>query len=285
MAVLGVVAAASLAYAVVPGLGGGLRKVVWVKTPLIAAVWATATTHHPELGWDGVLWVQRFVFIAGLTLPFDIRDLDVDRHHMETLPQVTSPERVLLVGPTPACRRRAPESGRVGVATRPTWGPPHRCRAVVARLAKRVGRVVDSAQGGPEHLGEFRRMDARAQDGLAARRGACDALRRGPDVVRRALDAGARDVRLNPGVWDLSYIHSQPTSHDFDPTCTVGFFATLVLALNHAQWEYRLVLSSVAQSDDEEKDIWPADLPDGWTDAHSPRRPSPPNPMNQEGWT
>ena len=96
VAVLGAVAAASLAYAVVPGLGGGLRKVVWVKTPLIAAVWATATTHHPELGWDGVLWIQRFVFIAGLTLPFDIRDLDVDKDHMETLPLVTSPEQVLF---------------------------------------------------------------------------------------------------------------------------------------------------------------------------------------------
>ena len=96
VAVLGAVAAASLAYAVVPGLGGGLRKVVWVKTPLIAAVWATATTHHPELGWDGLLWIQRFVFIAGLTLPFDIRDLDVDKDHMETLPLVTSPEQVLF---------------------------------------------------------------------------------------------------------------------------------------------------------------------------------------------
>ena len=97
VAVLGVLALASLAYAVVPGWGGGLRKSVWMKTPLIAAVWATAITHHPELGWDGTLWIQRFVFIAGLTLPFDIRDLDVDRHHMDTLPQVTSPEQVLAM--------------------------------------------------------------------------------------------------------------------------------------------------------------------------------------------
>lgn len=96
VSVLGAVALASLAYAFVPGWGGGLRKVVWVKTPLIAAVWATATTHHPELGWDGILWAQRFVFIAGLTLPFDIRDLEVDRHHMDTLPQVTSPDTVLF---------------------------------------------------------------------------------------------------------------------------------------------------------------------------------------------
>ncbi|MGB2470720.1 MAG: hypothetical protein ACPIA5_07695, partial [Flavobacteriales bacterium] len=57
----------------------------------------------------------------------------------------------------------------------------------------------------------------------------------------------------------------------------LGFFATLVLAglpNAHAQWlewdlqtDSRLVLFSVAQSDDEEKDIWPADLnKDGWTD-------------------
>ena len=76
-------------------MDGGLRKVGWGTTPLSAAVWATATTHHPELGWDSILWIHRFVFIAGLTLPFDIRDLDVDRRHMETLPQVTSPECVL----------------------------------------------------------------------------------------------------------------------------------------------------------------------------------------------
>jgi hypothetical protein len=94
-AVLCAVALASLAYAVVPGWGGGLRKSVWMKTPLIAVVWATATTHHPELGWHGILWAQRFVFIAGLTLPFDIRDLDVDKDHMETLPLVKSPKLVL----------------------------------------------------------------------------------------------------------------------------------------------------------------------------------------------
>ena len=57
----------------------------------------------------------------------------------------------------------------------------------------------------------------------------------------------------------------------------MGFFAMLLLAglpNAHAQWlewdlqtESRLVLSSVAQSDDEEKDMWPADLnQDGWTD-------------------
>ena len=86
---------ASLLYAIAPGMGGGLRRVVWLKIPLIAAVWATATTHHPVLGIDPVLWVQRALFIAGLTLPFDIRDLEVDRPHMNTLPALTSPKQVL----------------------------------------------------------------------------------------------------------------------------------------------------------------------------------------------
>ena len=95
LAVVALVGLASVAYALMPGMGGGLRKVTWLKIPLIAIVWATATTHHPVLGIDPVLWVQRALFIAGLTLPFDIRDLDVDRAHMTTLPMVMAPERVL----------------------------------------------------------------------------------------------------------------------------------------------------------------------------------------------
>jgi len=86
---------ASLGYAFVPGTQGGFRNVVGLKVPLIAGVWATATTHHPELGLDPLLWVQRFLFVAGLTLPFDIRDLDVDRPHMTTLPMVASTDQVL----------------------------------------------------------------------------------------------------------------------------------------------------------------------------------------------
>ena len=95
LAVVAGVGLASVAYALMPGMGGGLRKVTWLKIPLIAVVWATATTHHPVLGIDPVLWVQRVMFIAGLTLPFDIRDLDVDRAHMTTLPMVVTAERVL----------------------------------------------------------------------------------------------------------------------------------------------------------------------------------------------
>lgn len=93
--VVGGLALASFVYAAAPGMNGGLRKVLWLKIPIVAAVWATATTHHPVHGIEPVLWMQRALFIAGLTLPFDIRDLEVDRRHMTTLPMVKSPENVL----------------------------------------------------------------------------------------------------------------------------------------------------------------------------------------------
>ena len=56
---------ASLGYAFVPGTQGGFRNVVGLKVPLIAGVWATATTHHPELGLDPLLWVQRSCSLRG----------------------------------------------------------------------------------------------------------------------------------------------------------------------------------------------------------------------------
>jgi len=93
--VVGGLALASLLYAAAPGMNGGLRKVLWLKIPIVAAVWATATTHHPVPGVEPILWMQRALFIAGLTLPFDIRDLEVDRRHMTTLPMVKSPKDVL----------------------------------------------------------------------------------------------------------------------------------------------------------------------------------------------
>ena len=88
-------AMASLAYSVVPGFAGGLRRITWLKVPLIAGVWATATTMHPEVVFDPLIWAQRFVFIASLTLPFDIRDLAVDEHHIQTLASLKSPAWVL----------------------------------------------------------------------------------------------------------------------------------------------------------------------------------------------
>ena len=93
--VVAILALASLAYSVVPGFAGGLRRVAWLKVPLIAGVWATATTLHPEVVFQPLIWAQRFVFIASLTLPFDIRDLAVDEHHIQTVASLKSPLWVL----------------------------------------------------------------------------------------------------------------------------------------------------------------------------------------------
>ena len=95
LAVVALLGLASLAYSVVPGFSGGLRRVPWLKVPLIAGVWATATTLHPEAAFEPLLWVQRFIFIASLTLPFDIRDLAVDEHHIQTVASLKSPAWVL----------------------------------------------------------------------------------------------------------------------------------------------------------------------------------------------
>ena len=96
--VVALLALASLAYSVVPGFSGGLRRVPWLKIPLIAGVWATATTMHPDSAFEPLLWAQRFIFIASLTLPFDIRDLEVDKQHIQTVASLKSPTWVLQTG-------------------------------------------------------------------------------------------------------------------------------------------------------------------------------------------
>ena len=95
LAVVALLGLASLAYSVVPGFSGGLRRVPWLKVPLIAGVWATATTWHLEAAFEPLLWAQRFIFIVSLTLPFDIRDLEVDEQHIQTMASLKSPAWVL----------------------------------------------------------------------------------------------------------------------------------------------------------------------------------------------
>ena len=74
-----------LLYAVVPGTRRGLRASPWLKIPIIATAWAMATTPSLE-GADVGLFASRWLLIAGLTLPFDVRDLGVDQHRITTLP-------------------------------------------------------------------------------------------------------------------------------------------------------------------------------------------------------
>lgn len=74
-----------LLYAVVPGTRGGLRASPWLKIPVIASAWALATTVLVDSS-DGWLFASRWLLVAGLTLPFDVRDLEVDAQRISTVP-------------------------------------------------------------------------------------------------------------------------------------------------------------------------------------------------------
>jgi len=87
----------SIAY-VLPFLGKGrtmrLRDVDMVKIFLVAGVWAYVTVLLPAieagLWYEKKVWlmlVERSLFVFAITLPFDIRDLKVDKHNkVNTLP-------------------------------------------------------------------------------------------------------------------------------------------------------------------------------------------------------
>lgn len=73
----------------------GLRYVPGFKLFLISFTWAGITLYLPLFvaqlqGTDGIwiAFVQRFLFIMALAIPFDIRDADFDFPDLKTLPQL-----------------------------------------------------------------------------------------------------------------------------------------------------------------------------------------------------
>lgn len=82
LATLGIL---GLCYAVVPGSRHGLRAHPALKVPLVATAWTLATT--PDLT-DAAFFTSRWLLVAGLTLPFDVRDLAVDASRIRTVPMV-----------------------------------------------------------------------------------------------------------------------------------------------------------------------------------------------------
>lgn len=81
----------------VPFLAGfqkSLRAVSYLKIFLVTIVWAGTTTTIPflvngyEIGSIAILlFFQRLLFVVILTLPFEIRDVNIDVPHVKTLPQ------------------------------------------------------------------------------------------------------------------------------------------------------------------------------------------------------
>ena len=71
-----------------------LRYIAFVKLFIIAICWAGVTViipliqHRISIGFDAIImFVQRFLFVVALTIPFDIRDLSYDKEELKTLPQ------------------------------------------------------------------------------------------------------------------------------------------------------------------------------------------------------
>ena len=99
----------SLGY-VVPFFGKNrrLRDFDYIKIFLIAIVWAFITVMLPIVerkGWaislpDILMCIERSVFIFAITIPFDIRDLKVDKHiQVKTIPSIIGiPKSKLLAG-------------------------------------------------------------------------------------------------------------------------------------------------------------------------------------------
>jgi len=74
-----------------------LRTIPYFKIFLISAVWSAITVLPVMLNFDikisiidtALIFIARFLFIFSITIPFDIRDKDIDRQNgLKTLPQV-----------------------------------------------------------------------------------------------------------------------------------------------------------------------------------------------------
>jgi len=72
-----------------------LRTLAGIKIFIIAFCWAGVTVVFPLLNYDRMIsfdmllvFVQRFLFVVAITLPFDLRDLSHDGDDLKTLPQL-----------------------------------------------------------------------------------------------------------------------------------------------------------------------------------------------------
>jgi hypothetical protein len=82
-----------------------LRAVASLKIIIIALVWSGVTLLIPLKNENIVIdskfilsFIQRFLFVIVLTLPFDIRDLQFDKKQLQTIPQLIGIERSKKLG-------------------------------------------------------------------------------------------------------------------------------------------------------------------------------------------
>jgi len=77
----------------------------FLKLFLIAVSWAGVTVLIPLLHYniaieqsEALIFIQRFLFVLVITLPFDIRDLNYDKDTLRTLPQVFGIQQTKRIG-------------------------------------------------------------------------------------------------------------------------------------------------------------------------------------------
>jgi len=82
-----------------------LRNIAFLKLFLIAISWAGVTVLVPLLnynidlhGIEVVTFVQRFLFVVVITIPFDIRDVNFDSVKLKTIPQVIGVQQSKVFG-------------------------------------------------------------------------------------------------------------------------------------------------------------------------------------------
>jgi len=82
-----------------------LRSLAFLKLFLIAISWAGVTVLIPLLNYDITInqdvilaFLQRFLFVLVITLPFDIRDMNYDNDSLKTLPQVFGIQKTKRIG-------------------------------------------------------------------------------------------------------------------------------------------------------------------------------------------
>lgn len=80
--------------------GGGLRSVPGLKLFLIAFTWAFTTAFIPAF-LDGqptfLPFLERFLWTAALTIPFDVRDSELDSSALKTLPHLLGPRNSVFI--------------------------------------------------------------------------------------------------------------------------------------------------------------------------------------------
>ena len=84
---------------------GNLRSISGLKIYIIGLVWAGVTVLLPVLEsdllpyWDvWVVFIQRFLFVIALMIPFEIRDMSYDSTSLRTLPQVVGIKKAKITG-------------------------------------------------------------------------------------------------------------------------------------------------------------------------------------------